>query len=78
MDYTFTQLWYSGAMQVRYYDSISKKYEFGIVYNDRLIDARTGEDYDVNEIVKLAEADGIHFDKAVDELSWNDLTNSIK
>ena len=75
--YVYTPLWYSGLVQVKYYCANERKYKAGIACNDRVIDAATGETYKIDNLIKAAADDGVFWDDAIIELSWNDLSEAI-
>ena len=75
--YVYTPLWYSGLVQVRYYCANERKYKAGIAFEDKVIDAATGETYKIDNLIKAADDDGVFWDDAIIELSWNDLSEAI-
>lgn len=77
MDYEYTPLYYNGLIQVKFYDASEKCYRAALCYHDKLVDARNGDEYLIDNIIQRAAEDGIHFDDAIVEFSWNDLTSQI-
>lgn len=73
MQYGYTELYYGTPTQVKYYDITDDKYHIGIALYDILI-CDDGEHMKIGDILDAAALKGIHFDKAVVELSWNKLT----
>lgn len=75
--YVYTPLWYSGLVQVRYYCANERKYKAGIAFEDKVIDAATGETFKIDDLIDAAAWADIHWDDAIIELSWNDLSEAI-
>ena len=69
-----TNVYYPGAMQVRYIDP-GRAVKFGIVFHEFLIDLLTGRTYTCKEILRAAQRNGIDLDDAIIESSgWIDLS----
>lgn len=75
--YEYEPLYYGTPCQVRYFDADLEHYCGGVALEDRIIDGRTGELYYIEEIVYSAQKKGIHWDDAVIELEWVDLSGAI-
>lgn len=74
-EYSYTPLYYDAPTQVRYWnDGI---YCGGIAIHDVIIQGHNGELVAIQTIIDQAESDGVHWDKAVIELSWNDIDSII-
>ena len=68
--------YYDDPMQVKYfYDG---HYHGAIVFRDILIDGRTGEVYEINELLKrICETYDVTVDTALIELEWIDMSDVI-
>lgn len=72
VDYEYTPLYYSGPIQVRWYDSTDQAFHGGIGYHDILITS-DGRELKIDDIIQSAQDDGIFWDDAIIELEWLDL-----
>ena len=75
--YEYTELYYGTPCQVRFYDSAEDEMSGGIAYHDFIICGRTGDIKLIETIINDAQRAGIHWDDAVIELEWIDLSSSI-
>jgi hypothetical protein len=74
-------LYYGTPCQVRFVDcgdpnNITTCY--GIAYHDEIICGCCGAILPIDEIIKDAERAGVHWDDAVIELEWINISESIK
>ena len=76
--YEYTPLYYGTPCQVRFYESFTKKYLGGIAYHDKIICGHCGSIYRIESIIHGAESAGIHWDDAIIELEWIDISDIIK
>ena len=79
--YEYVPLYYGTPCQVRFVDcgdpnNITTSY--GIAYKDEIICGCCGAVLSIVEIVKDAEKAGIHWDDAIIELEWIDISESIR
>ena len=72
-DYPYTPLYYATPVRVKYFDSDMLEYNMGICYRDELI-TNIGEIRLIEKIIKDAEKHGIHFDAAIIECVWRNIT----
>ena len=77
MTYEYTPLYYGTPCQVRFYDAENGKYYGGIALHDFIICGLTGNILITDKVVKKAVADGIHWDDAVVEMEWLDISDAI-
>ena len=73
--YSYTPLYYSTPIQVRYWED--GKYHGGICYNDILIKGDTGEVAAIQTIIDNAQKENIFWDDAIIELDWNSIGKDI-
>ena len=76
--YEYTPLYYGTPCQVRFYETFTAKYYYGIAYHDFIICGCCGEVRKIEDIIKDAENVGIHWDDAIVELEWINLLDIIK
>lgn len=79
--YEYMPLYYGTPCQVRFVDigdpnNITTSY--GIAYRDEIICGCCGAILSIDEIIKDAEKAGIHWDDAIIELEWIDISENIK
>jgi hypothetical protein len=79
--YEYVPLYYGTPCQVRFVDcdgpdNINVCY--GIAYKDEIICGCCGAVLSIDEIIKDAEKAGVHWDDAIIELEWIDISESIK
>ena len=77
MTYDYTPLYYSTPCQVRFYDAENGEFCGGIALHDFIICGMTGDMLKIDHIIKIAEDNGIHWDDAVVELEWLDISENI-
>lgn len=75
--YGYTPLWYSGLVQVRYYCALERKYKAGIAFEDKVVDAATGDTFKIDDLIDAAAFAGIYWDDTIIERSWNNLSEAI-
>lgn len=75
---SYTPLYYATPCQVKFYDANACAYRGGIALYDYIICGCCGEMLLTDEVVKNAEMADIHWDDAVIELEWIDLSDIIK
>ena len=71
------ELYYAHPVQVRYWNNEYHNYFGGIVYQEFLIDATSGEAYLITNIIRTAAIDGVSTDDAIIELDWLNLNKTI-
>ena len=74
--YDYTPLFYSGPTQVRFYDGLD--FVGGIAYHDYIICGCCGGIFQVQDVIDMAKANGIHFDDAIVELGWTNIEKEIR
>ena len=77
VEYSYTPLYYGTPCQVKYWDADNGEYFGGIALHDFIIDGLTGDILITDKVVKRAAADGVHWDDAVIELEWLDISDAI-
>lgn len=78
--YEYTPLYYGTPCQVRFVDcgdpnNITASY--GIAYKDEIICGCCGAILSIDGIIKDAEKAGVHWDDAIIELEWINISESI-
>ena len=76
--YEYTPLYYGTPCQVKFYEDFEKQYRYGIAYHDEIFCGCCGLIYKIENIIGNAERAGIHWDDAIIELEWIDLSDIIK
>ena len=76
--YEYTPLYYGTPCQVKFYEGFEKQYRYGIAYHEEIFCGCCGLIYRIESVIRDAEIDGIHWDDAIVELEWVDLTDIIK
>lgn len=76
-EYGYTPLFYGTPCQVRFYDADNGEYYGGIALHDFIICGMTGDILQIHRIIEAAAADGIHWDDAIVELAWQDISDNI-
>lgn len=76
--YEYTPLYYGTPCQVKYYDAANDEYVGGIALFDFIICGCCGSKTPTDEIVADAVRAGVHWDDAVIELEWVNLSDIIK
>ena len=79
--YEYTPLYYGTPCQVRFVDcgdpnNITTSY--GIAYKDEIICGCCGAVLSIDELIKDAEKAGVHWDVAIIELEWINISDNIK
>ena len=74
-EYEYTPLYYGTPCQVRFYNE--GEFYGGIALHDFLICGKTGDILAIKSVIEAAAADGIHWDNAIIELAWQDVSNAI-
>ena len=74
MDYNYTNLYYDGPTQVKYYLFSKDTVVLGVAYKDTIIDLETGYTYPIeNIIVSAKNFKNFSCDDAIIELGWKSL-----
>lgn len=76
--YEYTPLYYGTPCQVRFYEAADALYRGGIAIHDHIICGCCGAVLLIEDIIKDAAKAGIHWDDAVVELDWADISDIIK
>lgn len=79
--YEYTPLYYGTPCQVRFVDYGDPKNittSYGIAYKDEIVCGCCGAVLSIDEIIKDAEKAGVHWDDAIIELEWIDISENIK
>lgn len=76
-DYEYTPLYYPTPTQVKYYNG-SCFCEDGIALHNVIFSMKDGSTFKIDEIIKMAEKNDIHFDDAIVELEWKDYYSGDK
>lgn len=76
--YEYTPLYYGTPCQVRFYEAADALYRGGIAIHDHIICGCCGAVLLTEDIIKDAAKAGIHWDDAVVELDWADISDIIK
>lgn len=76
-DYEWTPLYYDGLVQVRYYDADDDVVKGGFCYSNRLVDAASGMEMLIEDVVEQAALHGWDREDAVVELDWRDLNKAV-
>ena len=76
--YEYTPLYYGTPCQVKFYDAFAKEYCGGIAIHDTVICGDCGAVLLIEDIIKGAESVGVHWDDAIVELEWIDISDIIK
>lgn len=72
------EMYYEHPTQLRYWDTEKKDWIGGIGYQDYVISGITGKALTVREIISKAREYRIEPDNAIVELSWIDLSLTIR
>jgi Fe2+ or Zn2+ uptake regulation protein len=62
---------------VRFYDAFDNMWRGGIAYHDFVICGCCGAIMPIEDIIEEANESGVHFDDAIKELEWIDISNEI-
>ena len=76
--YEYTPLYYGTPCQVKFYDAFVQEYVGGIAHHDTVICGDNGAVLLIDDIIKDAEKFNIHWDDAVIELEWIDISGAIQ
>ena len=76
--YEYTPLYYGTPCQVRYYDAGCDIYIGGIAFQDQVICGCCGGNRQIQDIIDDAALCGIHWDDAIIELEWVDISGVIQ
>lgn len=76
-DYKYTPLYYTDPTQVRFYDANDGIWRGGIAYNDFIICGCCGAKLWIEDIISDAKKFGMHFDDAIIEMEWIDISKEI-
>ena len=76
--YEYTPLYYKTPCQVRFYDANDGLWRGGIALHDCIICGCCGAIMGIEDLIKDAEKFGVHFDDAIIELEWIDVSDEIK
>ena len=79
--YEYTPLYYGTPCQVRFVDSGDPNNITicgGIAYKDEIICGCCGVVLSIDRIIKDAEKAGVHWDDAIIELEWANISENIK
>ena len=63
---------------MRFYDANDGLWRGGIAFHDYIICGCCGAIMSIEDLVKDAKDFGVHFDKAIIELEWIDISDEIK
>lgn len=77
MVYEYTPLYYGTPCQVRFYNADKGEYCGGIALHDFIICGVTGNILITDKVVERAAVDGIHWDDAVIEMEWLNISDAI-
>ena len=75
--YEYTPLYYGTPCQVRYFDVDEQQFRGGIAYQDFIICGHFGSLVKIEDVIKSAAENNIHWDDAVVELEWVNISTSI-
>ena len=75
--YEYCPLYYATPCQVRFYHPSRLCYEGGIAIHNMVISGVDGEIFIADHIVSSAAAHKVHWDDAVVELAWLDISEAI-
>ena len=70
MQYEYTPLYYNNPTRVRFYHPEHKEMKQGIALHDIVFDG-WGHSFVIEQVITTAQREGVHFDDAIIELSWN-------
>lgn len=73
--YEYVPLFYGTPCQVRFWGN--GEYFGGIAYHDIIICGCCGDVLKIDDVVEKAKQDGIHFDDAIIELEWLNISDKI-
>ena len=79
--YEYTPLYYGTPCQVRFVDCGDPNNIItcgGIAYKDEIICGCCGAVLSIDELIKDAEKAGVHWDDAIIELEWANISENIK
>ena len=76
--YEYTPLYYGTPCQVKFYNTSINDYCGGIAYHDIIVSGLDGSILLIEDIVKQAAQYNIHWDDAVIELEWINISDIIK
>ena len=77
-NYEYTPLYYKTPCQVRFYDAYDGEWRGGIAYQDFIVCGCCGAIMPIEDIIEDAKQCMLHFDKAIVELEWIDISDEIK
>ena len=77
-EYNYTALYYKTPCQVRFYDVYDGEWRGGIAYQDKIFCGCCGCILSIQDIIDDAKRNKIHFDSAIVELEWIDISDDIK
>jgi hypothetical protein len=76
-NYEYTPLYYATPCQVRFFHPSRHKFEGGIALHNMITSGVDGEIFIIDYVVFSAAAYNVHWDDAVVELEWLDISPSI-
>ena len=79
--YEYVPLYYGTPCQVRFVDCGDPNnitISYGIAYKDEIICGCCGAILSIDEVIKDAEKAGVHWDNAIIELEWIDISENIR
>ena len=79
--YEYVPLYYGTPCQVRFVDCGDPNnitISYGIAYKNEIICGCCGAILSIDEVIKDAEEAGIHWDDAIIELEWINISENIK
>ena len=77
-NYEYTPLYYGTPCQVRFYEAADGLFRGGIALDNYIVCGCCGAVLLIEDIIKDAESVGIHWDDAIVELEWIDISDIIK
>lgn len=75
--YEYTPLYYGTPCQVRFYDAYDDVWCGGVAYHDFIICGCCGAIISIQDIIDGAADVSVHWDDAIIELEWLDISNEI-
>jgi hypothetical protein len=76
-NYEYTPLYYGTPCQVKFYDTFDGMWRGGIAYRDLIFCGCCGTTLIIQDIVDDATKAGMHWDDAIIELEWLDISDVI-